>query len=314
MDVTWLAVVMDVDTQKLDEVSATLIEAGVSGIMIEEEEDFHRFLEENRQYWDYVDEELMEKMKGLSRITFYVTDDEDGKAQLNHYTKDIDIPYQTVKLQENDWAYSWQKYYHPIPIGEHLYIVPEWEKDESLPEGKVPVYLNPGLTFGTGSHASTRLCLEAVEAYLEKGETIIDLGCGSGILSVAALVLGAKYATAVDIDPKSRGVVRENAQLNQIGEERLEVIIGDVLTDAPLLAKLQENKVHMVLANIVADVIMPLSVEAIPMLEEDGYFICSGIIDTRAQEVRSHLEEHGYTVIEEKEHKGWMCFVCKKNT
>ena len=153
-------------------------------------------------------------MAGVCRVKFYVTDDDHGREQLARYTQGLDCEYTTAPLSENDWAYSWQKYYKPLVVGERLYVVPEWEKDKPVPEGRVPLYLNPGLTFGTGSHASTQLCLEGVEEHTRPGDRVLDLGCGSGILSIAALCLGAGYAAAVDIDPKAVDVAYENAALN----------------------------------------------------------------------------------------------------
>lgn len=137
----------------------------------------------------------MEQMKGVSRVKIYVTDDADGQAQLKGYLAGIDLPYTTAALREYDWAHSWQKYYRPMAVGEKLYIVPEWERDTAdIPAGATRLLMNPGLTFGTGSHASTQLCLEGLEACTRKGDRVLDLGCGSGILAIAALCLGAGQA------------------------------------------------------------------------------------------------------------------------
>ena len=228
-ELKWLEVAVSTTTDRLDELSGKLINAGMTGLVVEDEQEFRQFLENNRQYWDYVDEELEKRMQGISRIKFYVTDDADGKAMLNKYVALLGCEYTVTPLGDNDWAYSWQKYYKPLPVGEKLYVVPEWERNEPVPEGKVPFYLNPGLTFGTGSHASTQLCLAGVEEYTAPGCSVLDLGCGSGILSIAALVLGARDAVAVDIDPKAVDVSYENAALNGIGRDRYTVRAGDVL-------------------------------------------------------------------------------------
>ena len=180
-EIKWLEIAINLPPEKMDEVSAKLIAAGMIGLVIEEEGEFQQFLEQNRQYWDYVDEELLEQMRGISRIKFYVTDDEDGHRQLAQYMEGLDCEYTAVSLTDNDWAYSWQKYYKPMTIGKRLYVVPEWEREKPVPEGRVPFYLNPGLTFGTGSHASTQLCLEGVEEHTKEGDLVLDLGCGSGI-------------------------------------------------------------------------------------------------------------------------------------
>lgn len=312
MDLTWLEITINTTGDDLETLAARLTANGVIGLVIEDEEDFKQFLENNRQYWDYVDDELIKRMEGAARVKFYVTDDEDGKKQLEQYTAGLEgYEILSAPLKENDWATSWQKYYKPLAVGEKIYVVPEWEKDSALPEGKVPVWLNPGLTFGTGSHASTQLCLEGLEQAVHTGDRILDLGCGSGILSIAALCLGAEFAAAVDIDPKAVDVAYENAALNDIGKDRYDVRAGNVLLDKGLVAELMEEKYQVVLANIVADVIIPLSAFAGGFMAEGGYFICSGIIDTRSDEVRAALEKNGFTIVEKKEKTGWCAFICR---
>lgn len=312
MNDKWLEVTIDAAAGELDDVCAKLTAAGMTGLVIEDEADFRTFLEENRQYWDYVDDDLMEKMKGAARVKFYVTDDEDGRALLEQYTAGISLPCTAVPLRDSDWAHSWQKYYRPMSVGRRLYIVPEWEKDAQVPAGRTPLYLNPGLIFGTGSHASTQLCLEGVEQYAGKGGAVLDLGCGSGILSIAALKLGAGRAVGVDIDSKAVGVAYENAALNGIGRDRYTVLAGDVLSDAALSARLAERRYGLVLANIVADVIILLSRRVEGLLTPDGVFLCSGIIDTRADEVAGALLASGLAVTEKTGKSGWVAFAAKQ--
>ena len=310
-ELTWLEVVINTTPDRLDEITAKLAAAGMDGLVIEDEADFLNFLEQNRAYWDYVDQELLDRMKGVTRVKFYVTDDDVGHAQLEQYTRGLDCEYVTTTLAENDWAYSWQKYYKPLSIGQRLYVVPEWEKDKAVPEDRCPLYLNPGLTFGTGSHASTQLCLEGVEEHTVPGKPVIDLGCGSGILSIAALCLGASTAVAVDIDPKAVDVAYENAALNNIDRSRYTVRAGNVISDTALANELSSQKYQLVLANIVADVIIPLSVRVPAMLAEDGIFLCSGIIDSRAHEVEAALKRNGLTVTRKRERNGWVALEAK---
>jgi len=310
-DIKWLEVAIDAAHDELDDLSARLTMNGVTGLVIEDETDFQRFLEQNRQYWDYVDEELQEKMRGVCRIKFYVPDDADGEKQLSRWMAGVDKPYTTAALGENDWAHSWQKYYKPMEVGERLYIVPEWEREEPVPAGKTALYLNPGLTFGTGSHASTQLCLGGVERYTVPGGRVLDLGCGSGILSIAALRLGASSAVAVDIDPKAVGVAYENAEMNGIGKDRYRVLAGDVLTDQGLVDELAGQQYQLVLANIVADVIIPLSATVRRFMAPGAVFLCSGIIDTRAHEVSAALERSGMTIVDRWEKKGWVAFAAR---
>ena len=305
-EVKWLEVTVNTTPDKLDEVTARLAAAGMDALVIEDEGDFLNFLEQNRQYWDYVDQELLDRMKGVTRVKFYVSDDADGRAQLERYTRGLGWEYTVTPLTDSDWAYSWQKYYKPLPVGQRLYVVPQWEREEPVPAGRVPLYLNPGLTFGTGSHASTQLCLEGVEEHTVPGLPVLDLGCGSGILSIAALVLGASQAAAVDIDPKAVDVAYENAALNGIGKDRYLVRAGDVISDAALVRELAQTRYHLVLANIVADVIIPLSARVPELLDRDGLFLCSGIIDTRAQEVADALARNGLRVTRRREKNGWV--------
>ena len=308
----WLEVAVNIAPEQLDEVCAKLTAAGMDGLVIEDEGEFLRFLEQNKQYWDYVDQELLDKMKGVTRVKFYVTDDEDGKKQLAQYVHGLDWEYTVTPLSDNDWAYSWQKYYKPLEIGTRLYVVPQWMRDDPVPDGRVPFYLNPGLTFGTGSHASTQLCLEGVEEHTKTGRAVLDLGCGSGILSIAALCLGAGEAVAVDIDPKAVDVAYENAALNGIGKDRYTVRAGNVLSDAALARELAQRQYHLVLANIVADVIIPLAPHVPPLLEEDGVFLCSGIIDTRAHEVEDALRKAGLKLTRKREKNGWVALEATK--
>ena len=309
MNDRWLEVTLPVPADKLDGVCAVLTANGMTGLVVEEEGDFLRFLEQNRQYWDYVDEGLAQRMKGASRVKFYVPDSEEGRGQLRRYLAGLEeYEPQTVSLREEDWATSWQKYYQPIPVGRRVYIVPDWMRGEPVPDGRTPLYLNPGLTFGTGAHPTTQLCLELLEEVLQSGDKVLDLGCGSGILAIAALAMGASWAIGIDIDPKAADVAFENAALNGVGPDRLSVYAGDVLRDNKLAARLGAGQNRVVLANIVADVIIPLSAKAGELMAPDGVFLTSGIIDDREDEVRAALEANGFAVVKHLERGGWHAF------
>ena len=175
MDNLWLEVTLPVPAAELDRVCDTLTANGMTGLVVEEEGEFLRFLEQNRQYWDYVDEDLARRMKGASRVKFYVPDSAEGQRQLRQYLTGLEeFEPQTVSLREEDWATSWQKYYRPIPVGKRVYIVPDWMRGEPVPVGRMPLYLNPGLTFGTGAHPTTQLCLELLEEALRPGDRVLD--------------------------------------------------------------------------------------------------------------------------------------------
>ena len=314
MDNLWLEVTLPVPAAELERVCDVLTANGMTGLVVEEEGDFLRFLEQNRQYWDYVDEGLAARMKGASRVKFYVPDSDEGQKQLRAYLTGLEqYEPQTVSLREEDWATSWQKYYRPIPVGRRIYIVPDWMRGEPVPEGRSPLYLNPGLTFGTGAHPTTQLCLELLEGSLRPGDKVLDLGCGSGILAIAALVLGASRAVGVDIDPKAADVVFENGLLNGVGADRLSVYAGDVLSDKKLAARLGPGQNRVVLANIVADVIIPLSAKAGAFMTGDGVFLASGIIDGRQDEVAAALEANGFAVSKRLERGGWYAFEARRS-
>lgn len=315
----WLEVHIDTNHAGLDTVQAMLSGLDVDGVMIEDEEEFQDFLENNHDYWDYVDEDLERHMAGRSRITFYLEAQEAGFAKLGEVRvaleglkrerRDLGTLLMTLEdVEDADWENNWKQYYKPMEIGERLLVIPQWE--EADPGDRVPLYLDPGLTFGTGAHATTRLCLTALETLVRGGERVLDLGCGSGILSVAALRLGAGSALAVDIDDKCRTAARENAGLNGIGPDRLDILVGNLLTDRAAAEKIGGGY-DLVLANIVADVIIALAPRVRGLLSPGGTFLCSGIIKGRADEVEAALNAAGLEIRTRREDNGWYAFTCQ---
>ncbi len=299
-------VIIETPEDEIDARCEKLTELGCCGFVIENESDFRDFLENNRQYWDYVDKELEDSYSGASRIKLYLEDNADGAAMLKEIERLYAISTSTV--EDSDWENNWRQYYKPLEIGEKLLVVPEWEEAEV--EGRVKLILDPGLMFGTGSHATTRMCLETLEKFSGAGKTVLDLGCGSGILGIGALVLGCDSAVGVDIDPKAPDIVMENAALNGIGGDRLKVYAGDIIGDA-FLRKMLGGGYDMVLANIVSDVIIPLAPHVRPFMSRDAVFITSGIIDGREEEVQAAIESAGFSVKAHLHEEEWHCFVCR---
>lgn len=303
----YIEVIIETPEQDIDRRCDELTALGCSGFIIENENDFKDFLEENHQYWDYVDAELEDKFSGVSRIKCYLEDSDEGRKTLEAI-KELGVDVATNIVDDSAWENNWQDYYKPLEIGEKLLVVPEW--DETDPGERIPLRLEPGLMFGTGSHATTRMCLKALENFAAEGKTALDLGCGSGILGIGAMVLGCSNCVGCDIDPKAPDIAAFNASLNNIGGDRFKVYAGDIIGDASLRKSLGEGY-DIVLANIVSDVIIPLAPIVRGFMAKDAVFITSGIIDGRENDVRSALEKAGLEIKEHLHEEEWHCFVCK---
>ena len=284
----------------------TLAGMGLEGFVIEDERDFKGFLENNTQYWDFVDEELEKSMAGASRVKFWLPDADESRALIaDLYEKGLQPASRPVA--DADWENNWRDYYKPVEAGEKLVIVPQWQDYDG---DRTPVKLDPGLLFGTGDHPTTKMCLAAVERYAGPGKRVLDLGCGSGILGIAAAVLGAGPIVAADVDDKAPDIVRDNARLNGV-EDAFTVYVGDVVASGTLRARLGAGY-DLVLANIVADVIISLAPYVPAFLAPGGAFVCSGIIDGRQDEVAAALEAAGLRIEEHRTMEEWHCFLARR--
>ena len=321
----WLEVTIKTISPAIDLLGARLTAIGYDSFIIDDSEDFSEFLKDNTQYWDYVDEELAQKMQNVSQIRLYLPHDAQAPEQIAQLKSELEVfraqnpdtdlgslEVSLQNLQEEDWEESWKQYYQPIPIGEKLLIVPQWLSPEN-PEHRIPVVLDPGMIFGTGAHASTQMCLRALEQTIHGGERVIDLGSGSGILSIAALLLGAQEATGVDIDPKAEDIARENAAINGLTAPKFRAVTGNVIGDKAMMESLCEGGYDVVLANIVADVIIPLSAVVPHFLRPDGVFICSGILNTRLPEVERAIEAAGLTITQREMQEDWCRLTARRS-
>ena len=312
----WTEVKIYTTTAGIDPLTGSMLDLGLQGFMIEDAQDFDEFLHDTTPHWDYVDQAVMEKMKDCETcVTIYVADNPQGMEELMQVrqilarlkAQDPDGKYGRLELEmkdvdEEDWSNAWKKYYHPVQVGEHLVVCPSWEAYDRKPD-EVVLTLNPGMAFGTGTHETTRLCMELLEKYITPQDTVLDVGCGSGILAITAALLGANKIIGCDIDEVAVKVAGENAALNGV-QDRIAFHQGDLTSQV-------EGSFQIICANIVADVIIRLSEDVGRYLAKDGIFITSGIIDTREQDVLNALEQNGFQVIERRTSGGWVALACK---
>ena len=289
-----------------DAMCDTLLSLGAESFVIEDEKDFRGFLENNTQYWDFVDDKLSDDYTGVSRVKCWAADDEDGRALLCRIEQ-AGLKPAVKQVCDADWENNWRQYYHPIEIGQRLVIVPEWQDYDG---DRIPVRLDPGLLFGTGDHPTTSMCLAAAEQFAGENIRVLDIGCGSGILGIAAAVLGSPSVKAVDVDEKAPDIVTANAALNGV-DDRFSVLVGDVIADSRLRTKLGSGY-ELIFANIVADVIIPLAPHIPAMLADNGVFITSGIIEGRQDDVQAALTAAGFEILRRDNSEEWYCFVCRK--
>ena len=317
----WLELTVSTISSSIEDVAAALTAAGFSDLVLEDQTEFENFLEDNRAYWDYIDETLQEKLQGLSCIKLYLeTTDSAGlqhlKAVLEHLRQTHSgwgsLELGVKPLPDTDWEESWKENYPPQPIGNSLVVLPYWQADVETDRKKV--ILDPGLTFGTGAHPSTQMVMEFMEDMVTPGCKCLDLGSGSGILSIAALRLGAGSAIGVDIDPKAEDIARENAAYNGFASPEFTALTGNVTEDKAMMERLAADVYDIVLVNIVADVIIGLSPVLPHFLKDNSRLLCSGILDTRLQDVTAALERAGMEVLAVRAKEDWRSLCLKRRS
>ena len=309
----WLEITIDTACASIASVTNALTAGGFSDLVIEDQAEFETFLEENREYWDYIDEDLQQQLQGMSRVKLYLEDcDRAGMECLKKLVAQLGLTMTAALLPDVDYEQSWKESYPPQPIGNKLLVLPYWLSDVDL-EGRLPVILDPGLTFGTGAHPSTQMVMEAMEQLIIPGSACLDLGSGSGILSIAALRLGAATAVGVDIDPKAEDIARENAGYNDFFVPQFTALTGNVTADRTLMEQLAQQKYDVVLVNIVADVIIGLAPTLPHFLGENTKLILSGILDVRLPDVLQALEQAGLSVREIRQKEDWRCVIAERS-
>ena len=307
----WLEITVNTASKDVEDVAARLTARGYADLVIEDQAEFESFLEENRAYWDYIDDEFQKKLEGLSRIKLYLEEgDEAGLARLRDTVAELGLTVEAKPLPETDWEESWKDSYPPQEVGENLVVLPYWLAEEKTEKKKI--ILDPGLTFGTGAHPSTQMVMEAMEQRVQPGWHCLDLGSGSGILSITALRLGAQSAVGVDIDPKAEDIARENAAYNGFGSPSFTALTGNVTEDKALMHRLSQDRYDLLLVNIVADVIIGLSPILPDFMGKRTLLICSGILDSRLDDVTAALEKAGLTVTEIRAKEEWRCVLAKR--
>ena len=309
-------------SESIELTANALTSGGFDSLVVEDQAEYESFLEDNRAYWDYIDEDFQQRLQGLSRIKLYLEADGTEQARLEHLNKVLaslkkrfpdrelgSLRVEQTRLPETDWEESWKENYPVQPVGRRLMVVPYWNQEA---QGRLPVILDPGLTFGTGAHPSTQMVMEFLEEQVFPGCRVIDLGSGSGILSITALRLGAASSVGVDIDPKAEDIARENAAYNDFGPECFTACTGNVTEDQALMASLCQSPYDLVLVNIVADVIIGLAPVLGRFLKPGGRVLCSGILDVREPEVLEALDRAGLEILEVRAKEDWRSVMARR--
>lgn len=323
-DMNWTQVDIYTATPAIDLISVKLQDLGIRGCMVQDAQDFQEFLEQKDGKWDYLEDGLMELASSETCITVYLPEDAQGaemlaavRAMLEQLKQeDTEKAYGRLEMtctgiHEEDWANNWKQYFKPFPVGKKLYIKPTWEEPTEAAEGRTILEIDPASSFGTGQHHTTRLCLELMESEINHETRLLDLGCGSGILFIGGMLLGAKQAYGVDIEENAVRIARENAAVNRLHEEAYTVECGNVITDEGLTERIGTGY-DMITANIVADVIKGMAHLFPGFLRDHGTLILSGIITEREDEVLETVAAYGFMVLEKREDAGWCAVKLQK--
>ena len=312
----WTEVLIKVDPQAVEAVTDILYGLGAQGVAIDEPVDVQK-LREDELYWDYIDEKLLENDTEETKIMAYFSEEETNlpekiaviKEKIRNLTEfGLSIGSGTVELSnvnQEDWESAWKQYFKPVHVTDRIVVKPEWE-EYSPQEGEIVIEIDPGMAFGTGTHETTSMCINQIEKNLKAGDRVIDIGSGSGILSMAAVLLGAEKATEVDLDPVAVRVALENVELNNL-QDKIEILHGN-LTDVI------REKADIVVANIMADIILILLEDVREFIKDDGLFISSGIIQEKRAAVEARLLEKNFSIVEVETKGEWCAITAQKKS
>lgn len=309
----WSEIAVHTTHEATEAIANIFHEAGASGVIIEDSREpdlqrdnlFGEIVELDRN--DYPAEGVIIKayLPVNSFLIETMKDIEESIEQLPKYGIDVGLnKMQTSEVDEEDWATAWKQYYHPVKISGRFTIVPTWEEYTPVDSDELIVELDPGMAFGTGTHPTTVMCMQALEKYVEKGMTVVDVGTGSGVLSIGSAMLGAKHVQALDLDEVAVTAAKENIELNHVSNI-VEVQQGNLLEAI-------STKPNIIVANILADIIMSFSQDAADLLDENGLFIVSGVIEEKKEEVREDLIAKGFDIVEVVMMEDWVALVAKK--
>lgn len=318
----WAQVNIFTTTEGVDAVSGSLMMLGITGFVIKDSKDFEEFLYNKTGNWDYIDDDLMGLKDCETTITVYLAENEQGARTLEEIKEELKVikqrdddkkygrlEYEVVNVCESDWANNWKKYFKPLSIGNKFLIKPSWENVEDAGDRKI-LEIDPASSFGTGQHNTTQLCLELLEKYLHNDDKMLDLGCGSGILSIGGMLLGANNAVAVDIEEHAVATALENAIKNNISSENYTTYCGNIIEDKSLVDKIGSGY-NIICANIVADVLIAMKDIFRGFINENGILIVSGIISFRKDDVIEAITSQGFKVLEVHEKDDWVALALK---
>lgn len=312
----WTEISIKTSQEGADIAAQAFYEVGITGLVIEDPDELNQ-LSKEEFFWDYIDESMVGTSDGTVVIKAYLSSDSSLGEKLSlikdkiNWLKNRDLgvdlgslDIELTSVREEDWSNTWKKYYKPMKVSDRIVIKPSWETYNKK-KGQVILTLDPGMAFGTGTHETTMLCMQAIDQYIRPDHSLIDIGCGTGVLSIGALLLGAKAATAIDLDGNAVEIARKNAQINKV-LDRMTLVHGNLLDEI-------EGSYDIVVANIIADVIIELSQYVTNYIKAGGLFISSGIIHERLDEVIEQIESVGLIIEKVAKMGEWAMVVSRYN-